>query len=96
MKGLHFFVYIVTNPAKTVLYTGVTNDLAVRLEQHYQNRGSIITFAGKYHCYKLLYFETLPGIEQAISREKEIKGWSRVKKEALISSLNPQWNFLKV
>ncbi|MFC5271326.1 GIY-YIG nuclease family protein [Adhaeribacter terreus] len=74
MKGLHYFVYIVTNPNKTVLYTGVTNDLTVRLEQHYQNRGDKATFTGKYHCYKLLYYEIFSGIEQAISREKEIKG----------------------
>jgi putative endonuclease len=96
MKGLHYFVYIVTNPTKTVLYTGVTNDITVRLEQHYQNRGNKAIFAGKYHCYKLLYFETFSGIEQAISREKEIKGWTRAKKEAIISNLNPEWNFLKV
>jgi putative endonuclease len=89
MKGLHYFVYIITKPNKTVLYTGVTNDLAVRLEQHYQNRANKATFAGKYHCYKLLYFETFSGIEQAISRENEIKGWTRAKKEALIASLNP-------
>jgi putative endonuclease len=74
MKGLHYFVYIVTNPNKTVFYTGVTNDLAVRLEQHYQNRGNKASFAGKYHCYKLLYFETFSGIEQAIFREKKLKG----------------------
>ena len=96
MKGLHYFVYIVTNPKKTVLYTGVTNDLADRIQQHYQNRGNNSTFAGKYHCYKLLYFETFSGIEQAISREKEIKGWTRAKKEALIATLNPNLAFLKV
>ncbi|WP_317133067.1 GIY-YIG nuclease family protein [Adhaeribacter soli] len=81
MKGLHFFVYIVTNPTKTVLYTGVTNDLADRIQQHYQNRGNKTTFTGRYHCYNLLYYETFSGIEQAISREKEIKGWTRAKKE---------------
>ena len=96
MKGLHYFVYIITNPNKTVLYTGVTNDLEARLEQHYQNRGDKSTFTGKYNCYKLLYFETLPGIEQAINREKEIKGWTRAKKETLIATVNPNWEFLKV
>ena len=95
MKGQHFFVYIITNSGRTVLYTGVTNDLEVRLEQHYQNRGNKATFAGKYGCYKLLYFEIFQGIEQAISREKEIKGWTRAKKEELISSVNPEWDFLK-
>ncbi|MDX5347417.1 MAG: GIY-YIG nuclease family protein [Hymenobacteraceae bacterium] len=96
MKGLHFFVYITTNPGKTVLYTGVTNDLPVRLQQHYQNRGNNNSFAGKYNCYNLLYYESFPGIEQAISREKEIKGWTRAKKDALIATVNPRWNFLKV
>ena len=96
MKGLHFFVYIITNPKKTVLYSGVTNDLADRIHQHYQNRGDSTTFAGKYHCYQLLYFETFSGIEQAIAREKEIKGWTRAKKEALIATANPNWDFLKV
>jgi len=93
---MHYFVYIITNPNKTVLYTGVTNDIAVRLEQHYQNRGNKTNFAGKFHCYKLLYFETFSGIEQAISREKEIKGWTRARKEALIKEVNPNWDFLKV
>ena len=96
MKGLHYFVYILTNPNKTVLYTGVTNDLEIRLAQHYQNRGNKSNFTGKYHCYKLLYFETFSGIEQAIAREKEIKGWTRAKKEALIATTNPNWEFLKV
>jgi putative endonuclease len=96
MKGLHFFVYITTNPKKTVLYTGVTNDLTIRLEQHYQNRGNKETFAGKFYCYNLLYFETFSGIEQAIAREKEIKGWTRAKKEALIAAENPEWDFIKL
>ena len=96
MAGLHYFVYFITNQKKTVLYTGVTNDLKIRLEQHYQNRGNKASFAGKYHCYNLLYFETFSGIEQAISREKEIKGWTRAKKEALIATENPSWNFIKV
>ena len=96
MAGLHYFVYFITNQKKTVLYTGVTNDLKIRLEQHYQNRGNKASFAGKYHCYNLLYFETFSGIEQAISREKEIKGWTRAKKEALIATENPNWNFIKV
>lgn len=96
MASLHFFVYITTNARKTVLYTGVTNDLTVRLQQHYQKRGDNASFAGKYHCYNLLYFETFSGIEQAIAREKEIKGWTRAKKEILINGVNPKWRFLKV
>ncbi|WP_370457627.1 GIY-YIG nuclease family protein [Rufibacter sp. XAAS-G3-1] len=55
MKDHNYFVYIISNPAKTVLYTGVTNNLEVRLQQHKDNRGKPETFAGKYCCYKLLY-----------------------------------------
>ena len=52
------------------------------------------TFAGKYNCYNLIYYEHFDYIQDAIDREKEIKGWTRKKKKALISSLNPDWRFL--
>ena len=91
-KG-NYYVYITTNPRKTTLYTGVTNNLKLRLKQHYLNRGNKKTFAGKYHCYKLVYFEYYPDIKQAIAREKEIKDLSREKKWELIVSTNPYKNF---
>jgi len=94
-KG-NYYVYITTNPGKSVLYTGVTNDLKVRLLQHYQNRGNKKTFSGRYYCYKLLNFETYSDINQAIAREKEIKDMSRERKEELIAIKNPKWNFLVV
>ena len=94
MAQHNYFVYIITNPGKTVLYTGVTNDLRTRLAQHYANRGQSASFAGKYHCYHLLYWERFTSIDHAIEREKEIKGWVRRKKEALIASMNPKWEFL--
>ena len=89
-----YFIYIVTNPAKTVLYTGVTNNLEARLSEHYFNRGKPKTFAGKFYCYNLLYFEEFKYINEAIAREKQIKGWSRIKKETLINTKNPGWKFL--
>ncbi|GAA4374170.1 GIY-YIG nuclease family protein [Hymenobacter koreensis] len=89
-----YYVYITTNPAKTVLYIGVTNNLATRLAQHYENRGQAQTFAGRYFCYNLLYFEAHQNAMAAISREKELKGWTRTKKDALIDTLNPQREFL--
>ena len=52
-----YYVYIVSNPTKTVLYTGLTNDLVSRLRQHFENRGKKTTFAGRYYCNQLLYFE---------------------------------------
>ncbi len=93
---LTFHVYIITNTSKTVLYTGVTNYLARRLWQHQQN---IIlkntTFASRYKCKHLLYYQKFTWVQNAIMREKEIKGWTRVKKEYLIETINPDWNFLE-
>jgi putative endonuclease len=91
---MNFYIYITTNPNKTVLYTGVTHDLEIRMDQHYQNRGDKTTFAGKYFCYKLIYWERFPDINDAIAREKEIKGWRRSKKEDLIKKINPNWDTL--
>ena len=88
--------YSTTNPAKTVLYIGVTNSLSRRLGQHYENRGNNETFAGRYFCYNLLYYEQFTDIKAAISREKELKGWTRAKKEALIDTMNPEREFLLV
>ncbi len=62
-----------TNPGKTVLYTGVTNNLKRRISEHFNNRGNKKTFAGKYYCYNLIYFEQYPIIIHAIQREKEIR-----------------------
>lgn len=88
-------MYITTNPGKDVLYTGVTNDLYTRMVQHYENRGDSKTFAGRYYCYNLIYFERHDSPTAAIDREKEIKGWSRAKKMKLIKSTNPGFDFLK-
>jgi putative endonuclease len=90
----NYYVYIVTNPAKTVLYVGVTNDLDVRIAEHYSNRGKPETFAGKYYCYNLLYQEHYSDIKTAINREKEIKGWTRKKKMDLIKIENPSFKIL--
>jgi putative endonuclease len=94
VAGAVYFVYILTNPAKSVLYIGVTNNLMARLKEHWDNRGNDETFAGKYFCYNLIYYETSSSIELSIAREKELKKWSRDKKEALIRSQNPDWLFL--
>lgn len=91
-----YFVCIVTNPAKRVLYIGVTNNLEVRLGEHYFNRGNEKTFAGKYYCYNLIYYEEYQYINDAIKREKELKGWNRKKKESLIKAKNPDWMFLNL
>jgi putative endonuclease len=93
-KQHHYYVYIVTNPERTVLYTGVTNNLLQRLIEHWDNRGQVKTFAGKYYCYNLIHYEYFTYINNAIAREKEIKGWRRQKKLDLIKENNPDWTFL--
>jgi putative endonuclease len=94
MKDHNYFVYIITNPARTVLYVGVTNNLRRRIQEHYEQRGRQKTFAGRYFCFNLVYFERFSYPNHAISREKEIKKWRREKKDALINSFNPEWRFL--
>jgi len=90
----NFYVYIVTNPERTVLYTGMTSNLAQRIIEHYLNRGQEETFAGKYYCYNLIFYETYQYVNDAIARETEIKKWRREKKLNLIKSFNPSWTFL--
>ena len=90
----NYYVYITTNPNRTVLYVGVTNNLQTRMSQHVIEAGNKRTFAGRYHCYNLIYYEWYRDIKDAIKREKQIKGWRREKKELLIEKINPQWYFL--
>jgi putative endonuclease len=89
-----YFVYITTNHERTVLYIGMTNNLASRLAEHYFNKGISKTFTGKFYCYNLIYFEEFQYVTDAIAREKELKGWRRKKKEELIKTKNPNWVFL--
>ncbi|HHC78335.1 MAG TPA: GIY-YIG nuclease family protein [Flavobacteriia bacterium] len=93
--GTHnYYVYILTNKIKTVLYTGVTNNLKDRLAFHTSPLPFSKAFTAKYKCFYLIYYEHFFEIEDAIKREKQIKGWSRAKKEALITNFNPCWRFL--
>ena len=94
MTEFRFYVYILTNYKKTVLYTGMTNNLEQRIVEHYLSRGNENSFTGKYQAYYLLYYESSKYINNTIAREKEIKGWSRSKKVELINSFNPEWKFL--
>jgi len=94
MWNYNFYVYITTNPTKTALYVGVTNDLNRRLFEHTENKGNKGSYAGKYYCHNLIYYEHFTNINYAIEREKEIKKWSRKKKTDLIDSINPTWRFL--
>lgn len=91
----NYFVYILTNYSKTVLYIGVANDLQNRLYQHQEDaKGEKRHFTGKYNVVYLIYWEHFQWIQHAIEREKELKGWRRSKKEELINEFNPDWKFL--
>ena len=94
MRRHEYYVYIITNPNRKVLYVGVTNNVARRLVEHYANRGREKTFAGRYYCYCLVYVEQFKYINDAIAREKELKDWRRERKEELIKEFNPEWRFL--
>lgn len=91
-KARQYYVYIMTNPRNTVLYTGVTNDLEKRV---YEHRHKLVKgFASKYNVVKLVYYEVTSDVMLAITREKQIKGWLRKKKIALIEHQNSSWKDL--
>ena len=87
-----YFVYMLTNASRTVLYTGVTGDLTRRLAQH--RSGETGGFTARYRAHRLVYFEQTTDVRAAIAREKQLKGWSRAKKDALVESVNPLWQDL--
>jgi putative endonuclease len=93
-RQYNFYTYILTNSTKTVLYTGMTNDLERRLFEHYKGIDQKNSFTYKYKCYNLVWFEKYQYVQDAIAREKEIKGWLRVKKVKLIEEENSMWKFL--
>jgi putative endonuclease len=84
-----FFVYMMTNKSRVVLYTGVTNDLTRRVWEH-QN-AEMPGFTKTYKVNRLVYYEDCDDPLDAIAREKEIKGWRRSKKNGLVEALNPNW-----
>lgn len=91
MRSHDYFVYIMASDSGT-LYIGVTNNLERRVYQH--QHGLIEGFTKKYDCKKLVYFEHTTEIQGALAREKELKGWIRKRKEALIKTKNPSWKDL--
>jgi len=89
-----YYIYIITNKTNRVLYTGVTNDLKRRVYEHKEKL--VKGFTSKYNVSKLVYYDVCEDIEGAILREKQIKGWLRKKKIALIESMNPEWRDLSL
>lgn len=90
-----YYVNIITNKFRSTFYIGMTNNLAERLKQHKRNiEKGIKTFASKYNIEFLVYYEKHTWVQQAIAREKELKGWKRDKKLTLIKSFNNNFEFL--
>ncbi len=81
------FVYITSNSTRTVLYVGVTSNLERRLYQH--KHKMVPGFTAKYNCTDLIWWECADSMMAAIQREKQIKGWKRSRKDALVAELNP-------
>ena len=88
-------VYILTNISNNVLYTGVTSQLLVRMQEHKEGKYKD-AFTSKYNCKKLVYYENFLNIEEAILREKQLKNWRREWKLNLINKANPQWKDLSI
>jgi len=84
-----YFVYMLTNTHNTTLYIGMTNDLRRRLYEH-ENK-LVSSFSRQYNLHKLVYYECTTDVYSAIAREKQLKGWTRAKKNALIEKENPEW-----
>ena len=95
-EGYHtYYVYIITNKYRSTYYVGMTNNLNLRLQQHKENtEKGIKTFASRYNIEFLVYYEKFTWVQQAILREKEIKGWRREKKLELIRAFNENFEFL--
>ena len=84
-----YYVYILTNKTDKVMYIGVTNDIVRRV---YEHRNHMIDgFTAKYNVTKLVYVESALDVRDAIQREKQLKGWTRAKKNALVETVNPKW-----
>ena len=87
---MEYYVYMMTNAHKSVLYTGITNDLVRRVyeHKHHMDKGS---YTDKYNAEYLVFYESTSDVTAAIEREKQIKGWNRKRKDKLVASKNPGW-----
>ncbi len=89
------FVYILTNKINTVLYVGMTTDLRTRLWEH-REKVNPKSFTARYNVSKLIYYEPYQSVEEAVERERFIKGKTRKWKADLVATMNPNWNDLTV
>ncbi len=90
---MNYYVYMMTNTHKTVLYVGVTNNLPRRIYEHKQHLDKS-SFTARYNADRLVYYEAVSDPYHAIEREKQIKGWNRKRKNKLIEGINPNWEDL--
>ncbi|MBQ9118217.1 MAG: GIY-YIG nuclease family protein [Clostridia bacterium] len=84
-----YYVYVLVNKTNKVMYVGVTNDLQRRLYEH--KKELVEGFTKRYHIHKLVYYEEYSDVKEAIAREKQIKGFLRVRKNQLVETINPNW-----
>jgi len=91
-EGHNYYVYVMTNAHRNVLYVGVSNSLERRVWQHKNH--ALSGFTDQYNCTLLVYIEHFTEVKDAIAREKQIKGWTRAKKDTLIATQNPSWTDL--
>ena len=90
---MNYYVYILASATNYTVYIGVTSDLIRRVYEHRKHLDPD-SFTSKYDVYKLVYFEQTNDVKAALEREKQLKGWRRSKKNALIESINPEWKDL--
>ena len=93
MSQTSYYVYILANTTNVAIYVGVTNDLIRRIHEH-KSDAEAQSFTARYGIHKLVYFEETGDVYAAISREKQLKSWSRKRKNDLIEALNPNWHDL--
>ena len=90
---MSYYVYILASTTHYSIYIGVTNDLIRRVYEH-KIHADPDSFTSQYNVHKLVYFEQTSDIRSALEREKQLKGWRRSKKNALIEKMNPEWKDL--
>ena len=93
MPGKTYWVYLLTNASTSMLYVGVTSDLERRLAEHRSGEDPK-AFTARYRTHQLVHAEPFGEVRDALAREKQLKGWSRAKKRALVNAANPEWRDL--
>ncbi len=91
---MKYYVYILANKTNSTIYVGITNNLARRVYEHKSELQE--GFTKKYHVHKLVYYEETSDVYSALTREKQIKSWSRRRKNDLINTLNPTWKEIDI